>query len=138
MTGSLAARDLPEIWREHMCTNLDLEVPSDREGCLQDAHWAAGLVGSFCTYTIGNIMAAQLFETACGASSQVRAGLADGDVGPLSSWLREAVWQHGRRYRRDELLERATGRSLDLAPYIRHLSGRYLAQMSAGFIRAQF
>ena len=127
LDGSLATRDLPEIWREQMRTNLGLEVPNDREGCLQDAHWAAGLVGSFCTYTIGNIMAAQVFEAACGASPRVRAALEDGDVGPLSSWLREAVWQHGRRYRRDELLRQATGRTLDLAPYVRHLSRRYLA-----------
>ena len=64
-----------------MRANLGLEVPNDREGCLQDAHWAAGLVGSFCTYTIGNIMAAQLFEVACGSSRQIRGALDEGDVG---------------------------------------------------------
>ena len=78
LDGSLAVRDLPAVWREHMRANLGLEVPNDREGCLQDAHWAAGLVGSFCTYTVGNIMAAQLFEAACGASSQVRTALEEG------------------------------------------------------------
>ncbi|HJR20204.1 MAG TPA: hypothetical protein VJ822_01185 [Dongiaceae bacterium] len=107
--------------------NLGLDVPNDREGCLQDAHWAAGLVGSFCTYTVGNIMTAQLFEPACGASPHVRAALDGGDVGPLSSWLRENVWRHGRRYRRDDLPGRATSRALDLAPYVRHLRQRYLA-----------
>ena len=127
LDGTLAARDLPAVWREQVRANLGLEVPNDREGCLQDAHWAAGLVGSFCTYTVGNIMAAQLFEAACSASPQVRAALEEGDVGPLSSWLRENVWRHGRRYRRDELLAQATGRTLDVAPYIRHLSQRYLA-----------
>ena len=126
LDGSLAARDLPELWRQQVRANLGLEVPNDRDGCLQDAHWAAGLVGSFCTYTIGNIMAAQLFEVACGSSTGVRAALEQGDVGPLSSWLRDAVWQHGRRYQRDELLGRATGRTLDLAPYVRHLKRRYL------------
>jgi carboxypeptidase Taq len=125
LDGSLAARDLPEIWREHMRANLGLDVRNDREGCLQDAHWAAGLVGSFCTYTIGNIMAAQLFEAACEASSQVRMALEEGDVGPLSLWLREAVWRHGRRFRRTDLLAQATGSSLELAPYVRHLSRRY-------------
>ena len=85
LDGSLATRDLPDVWREQMRANLGLEVSNDREGCLQDAHWAAGLVGSFCTYTIGNIMAAQLFDAACGSSPQIRAGLEEGDVGPLSS-----------------------------------------------------
>src|SRR4029453_3475895 len=96
LDGSLAPRDLPVAWREQMRANLGLDVRNDREGCLQDAHWSAGLVGSVFTYTVVNIMAAQLFEAARGASPQVSAALEDGDVGPLSSWLRENVWRHGR------------------------------------------
>src|SRR5262245_2511960 len=122
--GELAARDVPEVWRQRMRDDLGLEVPSDREGCLQDVHWSTGLVGSFCTYTVGNIMAAQLFETAR-TQPEVSAALEHGDVGPLSSWLRDKVWRHGRRYRRNELLTLATGRALDPAPYLRHLDARY-------------
>ena len=123
--GSLAARDVPAAWRARMKELLGLDVPGDREGCLQDAHWSAGLVGSFCTYTVGNIMAAQLFDAARARSPQMAAALEEGDVGPLSVWLKEAVWRHGRRYRRDEILTRATGRGLDPAPYLRHLTQRY-------------
>jgi carboxypeptidase Taq len=124
--GSLAARDVPAAWRARMKETLGLDVPSDREGCLQDAHWAAGLVGSFCTYTVGNIMAAQLFDAARSKAPQVSAALDEGDVGPLSAWLKDAVWRHGRRYRRDEILTLATGRALDPAPYLRHLKDRYM------------
>jgi carboxypeptidase Taq len=124
--GELAARDVPEIWRQRMRDNLGLEVPSDREGCLQDVHWSAGLVGSFCTYTVGNIMAAQLFDAARGKARDAMDALERGDVGPLSAWLRDAVWRHGRRYRRDEILTMATGRGLDTAPYLRHLAERYV------------
>jgi carboxypeptidase Taq len=126
LDGSLAARDLPEMWREQMRANLDLDVPNDSEGCLQDAHWAAGLVGSFCTYTVGNIMAAQLFEAARDASGQITDALEQGEVGPLSSWLRDSVWKHGRRYSRNDLLTRATGSTLRIEPYVRHLNRRYL------------
>ena len=38
----------------------------------------------------------------------------------------DRVWRHGRRYGRDELLVNATGRKLDPAPYLRHLSDRYI------------
>jgi len=124
--GEIAARDVPEIWRQRMRENLGLEVPNDREGCLQDAHWSAGLVGSFCTYTVGNIMAAQLFDAACHGSPQIVSALENGDVGPLSAWLRDRIWRHGRRYGRDELLVNATGRKLDPASYLRHLSDRYV------------
>jgi carboxypeptidase Taq len=124
VNGDLAARDVPEIWRQRMKENLGLDVPNDVEGCLQDVHWSAGLVGSFCTYTVGNIMAAQLFEAAR-KQPEVSGALERGDAGPLSAWLRDKVWRHGRRYRRDELLTMATGRALDPAPYLRHLGARY-------------
>ena len=126
LDGTLAARDLPARLARAHARQSRPRCAERREGCLQDAHWAAGLVGSFCTYTIGNIMAAQLFEAACGASSQIRAALEEGDVGPLSSWLREAVWRHGRRFHRNDLLTQATGSKLNLTPYLRHLSQRYL------------
>ena len=90
-------------------------------------HWAAGHIGTFCTYTIGNIMAAQLFETARAQAPDVAPALARGDIAPLADWLRENVWRHGRRYARDEILTRATGRKLDPAPYLRHLAARYAA-----------
>jgi carboxypeptidase Taq len=123
--GDLIARDVPEVWRQRMREDLGLEVPNDREGCLQDAHWSAGLVGSFCTYTIGNIMAAQLFDAARGTAPDAIDALESGDVGLLSAWLKNAVWRHGRRYGRDELLTMATGRKLDPVPYLHHLAGRY-------------
>lgn len=123
--GSLAARDVPEVWRQRMRNDLGLEVPSDREGCLQDGHWSAGLVGSFCTYTVGNIMAAQLFDTVRKKEPEAISALERGDVAPLSAWLRNAVWRHGRRYGRDEILVGATGRTLDPAPYLAHLEARY-------------
>jgi carboxypeptidase Taq len=124
IAGDLAAREVPEIWRQRMREYLDLDVPDDRDGCLQDVHWSAGLVGSFCTYTVGNIMAAQLFEAAC-RQPGVGSALERADVAPLSDWLRDKVWRHGRRYRRDEILAAATGRTLDPAPYLRHLARRY-------------
>ena len=41
---------------------LGLDVPDDAQGVLQDVHWGAGLIGYFPTYTLGNLMAAQLWE----------------------------------------------------------------------------
>ena len=71
----------------------------------------AGYLGSFASYTVGNVMAAQLMEAAhqqLGAT--LRDALAEGDCAPLKEWLREHIWQHGRRYTRDELLIKARAR----------------------------
>lgn len=126
MDGSLAVRDLPEAWNALVKRDLGLDVPDDRLGVLQDIHWSSGYLGSFPTYTIGNVMAAQLFDVAK-ADPIVSAGLDDADYGPLRAWLGEAVHRHGRRFTRDELLIRATGRALDPAPYLAYLDGKYRA-----------
>ncbi|WP_116133420.1 carboxypeptidase M32 [Tropicimonas sp. IMCC34043] len=122
--GSLAVKDLPEAWNASIKEYLGVEVPDDAQGVLQDVHWSGGQVG-FCNYTIGNIMAAQLFETANAEDPAIRQGLERADYTPLRSWLTDRVCQHGRRYTRDELLVRATGRPLDPKPYIRHLTEKF-------------
>ncbi|WP_062013578.1 carboxypeptidase M32 [Aureimonas sp. AU4] len=122
--GSLKPRDLPEAWNAAVKRDLGLDVPSDRLGCLQDVHWSSGQIGTFCNYTIGNVMAGQLFEAAQ-ADGAVAAGLERADYEPLRRFMGEHVHRHGRRYGRDELLRRATGRALDPEPYLKHLSAKY-------------
>lgn len=122
--GSLAVQDLPEAWNAKIKEYLGLDVPNDAQGVLQDVHWSSGQIGTFCNYTIGNVMAGQLFETAK-QDATIASGLATGDYEPLRVYMVENVHQHGRRYMRDELLVKATGRKLDPEPYIAHLTRKY-------------
>lgn len=122
--GSLSVDDLPEAWNAKMKEYLGLDVPNDRLGVLQDVHWSSGQVGTFCNYTIGNVMAGQLFATAT-EDTAVSDGLASADYVPLREWMTEHVHRHGRRYTRDTLLEMATGRALDPTDYIEHLTKKY-------------
>lgn len=124
--GSLKVRDLPAAWNAKIKEYLGLDVPSDRQGVLQDVHWSSGQIGTFCNYTIGNVMAGQLFETAT-TDARVAGGLASADYTPLREWMTEHVHRHGRRYTRNQLLVRATGRALDPAPYLHHLTAKYAA-----------
>ncbi|GAB1477692.1 carboxypeptidase M32 [Paracoccaceae bacterium] len=122
--GSLQVKDLPEAWNAKIKEYLGLDVPNDRLGVLQDVHWSSGQIGTFCNYTIGNVMAGQLFEVAR-KDGAVAQGLASADYVPLREWMTDHVHRHGRRYSRDELLVRATGRTLDPEPYIAHLTTKY-------------
>ena len=69
-------------------------------------------------------MAGQLYAKARENPSIASAAKA-GDFAPLRAWMTENILQHGRRYTRDELLVRSTGRSLDPAPYIAYLTSKY-------------
>ncbi len=130
VAGDLAVADLPAVWAERMRDLLGVEVPDDTTGVLQDVHWSHGYLGSFPTYTLGNIMGAQLFEAATAAPA-VAGGLAAGDYAPLHGWLGDAVWRHGRSRTPEETLVAATGRGLDAGPYVAALTAKVEA-LTAG------
>lgn len=114
---SLAVRDVPAAWADRMRASLGLDVPDDALGALQDMHWSSGYVGSFPTYTIGNVMSSQLFRAARQAGA-VERGLADGDYAPLREWLTANVYRHGRSLAPAELIRQATGKELGTADYL--------------------
>jgi carboxypeptidase Taq len=125
MDGSLPVADLPEAWNAAIKRDLGLDVPNDARGVLQDVHWSTGYIGSFPTYTIGNVMAAQVMDTLRSQNASLDAAVEAGEYAVLAEELRTRIWQHGRRFNRDELLERETGRRLDPAPYLAYLEGKY-------------
>ena len=125
LSGDLAVRDLPGAWRDEMRRLLGVTPETDSDGCLQDIHWMDGDFGYFPTYTLGAIAAAQLFAAARAADSAIEPGIATGDFSPLLGWLKTHVHDHGSILDMETLLERATGRGLDLAAYTNHLRARY-------------
>jgi len=120
----LQVDDLPAAWGDGMQRLLGVEVSSDAEGVLQDVHWAAGHFGYFPTYTLGNLMAAQLWEQVCEDLDDVDAQIERGDFAPLRGWLREHIHCHGRKYTQRELLRRATRQELDVQPYLAYLQAK--------------
>lgn len=125
MTGDLKETDLPGAWNRKYGDLLGIVPANDREGCLQDIHWAAGLFGYFPTYTLGNLYAAQLFARAHDDLADLDGSFARGDYRQLLEWLREKIHRQGQRYRPRQLIERAVGQRLDAAPLIAGLKRRY-------------
>jgi carboxypeptidase Taq len=124
MEGTLAVADLPAAWAEGVDRLLGLEVPSDAEGVLQDTHWGGGLIGYFPTYSIGNLMAAQLWERLAADIDGLDRSIEQGDFAPLREWLREHVHRHGRKLFPRELLYRVTGEELRVDPFLGYLRAK--------------
>ena len=122
--GDLAVADLPGAWNDAYEQTLGIRPPNDADGVLQDIHWSAGLFGYFPTYSLGNIIAAQLFDAAKRDLGDLDASFAEGDFRPLLAWLREQVHRHGRRYLPQELVERATGGPIDQGALLDDLEQR--------------
>jgi carboxypeptidase Taq len=119
--GRLAIRDLPEAWNARYDEYLGVEVPDDAHGVLQDVHWAAGLIGYFPTYALGNLIAGQLFERAHADLPDLDEQLAAGELQGLREWLREHVHRHGAKFSTDQLLRRVVGGPIAVDPFIAYL-----------------
>ncbi len=124
ISGSLAVKDIPGEWNSNFEQFFGLKVPDDRRGCLQDVHWSFGAFGYFPTYTLGNLYAAQLWETINKQLPDLNARMARGDFSTLKAWLNTNIHCHGKRYRADELCKMLTGAPLSADPLMRHLEGK--------------
>lgn len=123
--GRISVDDVPAVWNAKVKQYLGLDVPNDAMGCLQDIHWSHGSMGYFPTYALGNLYAAQLFETIDEAVPNLWAHVEAGNFSPLLSWLRQHVHQVGRRKTAPEIVEAATGRKPDSAAFLRYLETKY-------------
>ncbi len=125
LSGELSVADAPEAWNAKVREYLGIDPPNDSEGVLQDVHWAMGGMGYFPTYSLGNFLSAQLFETATAAHPEIPEDIARGEYKSLFDWLVDNVWKHGRRYFPQELIKKATGRELETGPYLKYLTTRF-------------
>jgi carboxypeptidase Taq len=119
--GKLQVRELPEAWNARTAEYLGLDVADDAAGILQDVHWASGSFGYFPTYSLGNIMAAQIWDVVRGEVPELDSDLAAGDFGPLFESLRRRLYRHGGKWMPQETFERATGTTLSVRPYLDYL-----------------
>jgi carboxypeptidase Taq len=135
LEGRLPIKDLPEAWRERMRADLGVAPGDDRDGCLQDVHWYYGSIGgAFQSYTIGNILAAQFHAAAVKAHPEIPREIASGAFAALHGWLADNIYRHGRKYRPEEIVERATGSPMRMEPYLAYLRGKFgeLYRLPAG------
>ncbi len=120
--GQLAVTDLPDAWREQMQRTLGVTPANDREGCMQDIHWAWGSFGYFPTYTLGNLYAAQLAEAMGDAIGEVGDLVARGELTTIIAFLHDRVHRHGSILPTDQLMQQATGQPFSIEPFLRRIA----------------
>lgn len=123
--GDLQVPDVPGAWNETFDKFLGLTPPDDTQGCLQDVHWGAGLIGYFPTYALGNLYASQFFKAAGDALGDLNAQFEKGEFEPLKTWLNENIHQQGQRHRATDLVEVVTGSPLSPQPLLDHLKTKF-------------
>ncbi|GJQ58915.1 MAG: carboxypeptidase M32 [Candidatus Scalindua sp. AMX11] len=123
--GTIKFEELPEVWNQKFKEYLGIVPPTDSLGVLQDIHWSWGNIGYFPTYTLGSMIAAQLFAAAEDAIPHLANNIEQGNFENLRSWLNDNIWCHGKRYLTKELIRKATGKDPAPDDYVDYLKTKY-------------
>jgi carboxypeptidase Taq len=121
----ISINELPEIWNQKYAQYLGVKVKNDSEGVMQDTHWASGLYGYFPSYALGNIYSGQITAAITKNLPDWRNQLAVGKINLVNTWLKRNIHIQGNLYDPEDLIKRATGRSLDSEPYLKYLNEKY-------------
>lgn len=126
LEGRLSIRDLPEAWNESYRRDLGIVPRNHSEGVMQDVHWYSGTIGGmFQGYTLGNLISAQLYETALKTHPEIPVDIERGNFQSLHQWLKQNIYRHGRKYTATEILERVTGTPLSVDPFMSYIRSKF-------------
>jgi len=119
--GKIDVRDIPEIWNEKMEQYLGIKPKNDSEGALQDIHWSLGAIGYFPTYTLGNLIAAQIKYNFPDLETHIE----NKNFATIREYLREKIHKYGSMYEPKVLLEKSFGEPVNEKYFIKLLRERY-------------
>ncbi len=128
VAGEISVDDLPELWNDEMERLLGVRPKSYRDGVLQDIHWSMAMIGYFPTYTLGNLVSAQIRRAVMreipGFYDMVRELRFD----EVKRFLREKIHRWGSTFAPKELLRRSLGAEYEAGPFIEYLEEKYLGR----------
>lgn len=122
--GTLAVKDVPAEWKRLYKKYLGVDVPSDREGCLQDSHWSGGSIGYFPSYALGSAYGAQMLHKMQEEIGDIWADVAKGDLSKVTGWLRSHIHHYASFKKPGELFESVCGK-FDAKYYTDYLTEKY-------------
>ncbi len=123
--GNISANDLPKVWNQKYMDYLGVNITNDKDGILQDDHWALGYFGYFPAYALGSINAAQLEAAMRRDHPDLDQRFASGDFTIPATWMEEHVYKYGSIYDMPELMKRATGNETEAYDFLNYLNSKY-------------
>lgn len=121
----IKVKELPEYWNNKMEKYLGFRPENDAKGCLQDIHWAWGDFGYFSTYSMGSMIAAQLYGTISSEIQDLEEKIKNGNFKTLRNWLKEKIHRHGQKYKTEELIKNATGEKPTADYFLDYIKEKY-------------
>lgn len=124
MDGTLNVKDVPAAWKSLYKEYLGVEVPNDREGCLQDSHWSGGSIGYFPSYALGSAYGPQMLKMMEQDLGDIWKKVSEGDLSDVTGWLKEHFHRYAGLHKPGELFEMTCGK-FDASYYTDYLAKKY-------------
>lgn len=121
----LEVKDLPDAWNEKYRDYLGINPPNHALGCMQDVHWTRGSSGYFPTYSMGNLIGAQIWAKLVTDLGNTHELMARGDFEPILGWLVDHVYSKAKLYTPKDLLVRVTGRQMEAKDWLEYAETKY-------------
>ncbi len=128
VTGEIKVSELPEHWNQLMEELLGVRPRGHRDGVLQDIHWSMGSIGYFPTYTLGNVLSAQIKARLEADLAPLTELIHEARFNEVKSYLRERIHRWGSTFPPKELVEKATGEPMNPEYFNKYLEEKYLAK----------
>jgi len=112
----LATKDLPSVWSQKYQDYLGITPSTDREGILQDSHWAGGAFGYFPTYTLGNLITGSLWKQ----TPKLKEKIANGDFKSILEYLKNTIHSKGRSTSAKEIVG-----EVNVQDYLSYLKNKF-------------
>jgi len=129
INNEINTRDLPSLWDQYMQNLLGLKPHNMAEGLLQDIHWSLGYFGYFPTYTLGNVIAAQLAELLNKEMQRkkedINQSISQARFNEIALWLKEKVHQHGSLYRPKELIKKIFNQQVNASYWLKYIKEKF-------------
>ena len=122
--GTLAIQDVPAEWKRLYKEYLGVDVPNDKEGCLQDSHWSGGMLGYFPSYALGNAYGPQILMNMEADLGDIWGDVAKGDLSKVTGWLRENIHRHASFIKPGQLFKQVCG-TFDAKYYTDYLTRKF-------------
>lgn len=124
-SGKINVDDLPNVWNQKMKEYLGVEVINDKDGVMQDVHWAEGDFGYFPSYLIGSIfdgMFLEIIENDLGSIDEI---LKSGNIKVITKYLIENIYVNGAAFTGREVLEKFGRSNLSVVPLVNYFYKKY-------------
>ena len=117
--------ELPALWNKLYKDYLDIDVPNDALGLLQDVHWSEGSFGYFPSYLLGSILDGMLLNTVNEKVGNVDTVLSEGNIKNITNYLKDNIYKFGGEYTFTEVAKNVCDSELDVKPLIAYFKDKY-------------